>query len=221
MYPLDNFQDVSQNYFNTPETMNNVRQETMNNVPQEQFQSKPITKEDMMVVENLLAESHSNNNNPQNNLVFEKFNYVPEVPATNQGVSMTGMAMPGLPAQATTQVQTQPHAQTQATIPPQAAVQSQVAAVAQPLTQSQTENKAHFTNQLENQDEGEDSKYRSLVETLKFVCIISFALIINDVSKYYINRSINQGQATHKFFLYYLALMGFLSVLFTKLLDRF
>ena len=131
--------------------------------------------------------------------------------------------MPVLPTQATAQVQTQPHAQTQAqaTTPPQAAVQSQVAASAQPLSAGQTGNKAHFTNHLENQDEGEDSKYRSLVETLKFVCIISFALIINDVSKYYINRSINQGEATHKFFLYYLALMGFLSVLFTKLLDRF
>ena len=191
MYPIENsFQNIDSNYFSDlPEQQQQQQQQQQQETePKNSFKSKPITKEDMYVIQNLLEDKEPTNKTQktESSLIFDKF------------LSPTPPPKP------------EPEPPKITTPPSQPPVSKSIS-----LEKLKESTKENFTEH--NNNNNNDGKLNPFLKTLKFIFIITFALSLNDIAKFFINSSIKYRGGNHKYFFYYLGGLGILVALFTKL----
>jgi len=75
-------------------------------------------------------------------------------------------------------------------------------------------------NSNNNANNNSDKKYKNMITTINYIFMVVLALALNDVSKYYINRSIKFQNGTHKYYLYYILGLIIVVYLFSRLLNK-
>jgi hypothetical protein len=85
-------------------------------------------------------------------------------------------------------------------------------------------NLAQAINTIENnlnKDDSEDNTgYKILVTNINYVLMVVLALALNDIAKFYINRSIKFQNGNHKYYIYYVVGLVIVVYLITRMVNK-
>jgi hypothetical protein len=71
-----------------------------------------------------------------------------------------------------------------------------------------------------NNDVSDNTSYKILVTNLNYVLMVVLALALNDIAKFYINRSIKFQNGNHKYYIYYLVGLVIVVYLITRVVNK-
>ena len=81
-------------------------------------------------------------------------------------------------------------------------------------------NNGEIQNISENSGEVDKDGYKMIYTNMNYIFMVVLALAINDIIKFYINRSIKFSNGTHYYFIYYGVAMFVIVVISSKLLQK-
>ena len=81
-------------------------------------------------------------------------------------------------------------------------------------------NNGEIQNISENSVKVNKDGYKMIFTNMNYIFMVVLALAINDIIKFYINRSIKFSNGTHYYFIYYGVAMFFIVVISSKLLQK-
>ena len=83
-------------------------------------------------------------------------------------------------------------------------------------------NLAQAINSIENNlnDGSDNTTYKTLATNLNYILMVVLALALNDIAKFYINRSIKFQNGNHKYYIYYVVGLVIVVYLVTRMVNK-